>query len=83
MLVLVVGAFTASPSLHQRLHDGNHSDPFCIICALASGQLDVAEITPVVVTACVFLICGFLAAETPLVSLCGFFFSLSRAPPRL
>ncbi len=83
VLVLVLGAFAASPSLHQRLHtDSNHPDHFCIICAFASGQLNVAETTPVVATACVFLICGVLAAETPLVSLFDFSFSPSRAPPR-
>ncbi len=83
VLVLVLGAFAASPSLHQRLHDGNHPDPFCIVCALASGQLNVVETTPVVATACVFLSCGVLTAETPPVSLFDFFFSPSRAPPRL
>lgn len=83
VLVLVLGAFAASPSLHQWLHaDSNHSDHFCIVCALAGGQLSVAETAPVVAAACVFLSCGVLAPETPLVSLFSFFFSLGRAPPR-
>jgi len=84
VLVLVLGAIAASPSLHQRLqNDGNHHDHFCFICALASGQLNVADTSPIVATACVFLICGVLAAEPPLVSRFNFSFSPSRAPPRL
>ncbi len=83
-LVLVLGAFAASPSLHQRLHtDSIHPDHFCIICALAGGQLNVAETTPVAAIACVFLSCGVLAAEARLVSRFDFSFSPSRAPPRL
>jgi hypothetical protein len=83
VLVLVLGAIAASPSLHQRLQaDGSHHDHFCVICALASGQLNVADTTPIVAAACVFLICGVLAAETPLVSRLDFSFSPSRAPPR-
>jgi hypothetical protein len=84
VLVLVLGVFAASPSLHQRLHsDSNQSDHFCIICALASGHLDAPATTPITAAACVFLVCGVLAAETPLVSRFDFSFSPSRAPPRL
>ena len=84
MLVLVLGALAASPSLHQRLHvKSNHPDHFCIICALAGGQLDVAVRAPVDASACVLLIWGVRAAEIPLVSRFGFSFSPSRAPPRL
>jgi hypothetical protein len=83
VLVLALGAFAASPSLHQRLHtDSHHPDHGCIICALARGQLHVADTTPVVATACVFLTCGVLAAATPLVSLLNYSFPPSRAPPR-
>lgn len=84
VLVLVLAAFAATPSLHQRLQsDRNHPDHFCVICALATGQLDVAETAPVVATACVFLICGVRAAEPLPVSLFDYSFSPSRAPPRL
>jgi hypothetical protein len=84
VLVLVLWAFAASPSLHQRFRtDSNHPGHFCIICAFATGQINVAEKAPVVATACVFVICGVLAAETALVSLFDFSFSPSRAPPRL
>jgi hypothetical protein len=83
VLMLALGAFAASPSLHQRLHDSNHPNHFCVICALAGGQLNVAQTTPVVAAACVFLSCGVLAAETPLASRFDFFFSPSRAPPRV
>jgi hypothetical protein len=84
LLVMVLGAIAASPSLHQRLQaDGDHHNHFCIICALASGQLNVADTSPIVATACVFLICGVLASETPLASRFNYFFSPSRAPPRL
>jgi hypothetical protein len=84
LLVLVLGAIAASPSLHQRFQgDSNHHDHNCIICALAAGQLNVADTTPIVAAVCVFLICGVLAAEPPLVSLFSFSFSPSRAPPRL
>jgi len=84
VLVLVLGALAASPSLHQRFHtDSNDPNHFCIIRALASGHLNLGEKTPVVAAACVFLICGVRAAETPLVSLFDFSFSPSRAPPRL
>jgi len=80
VLVLVLWAFAASPSLHQRLHtDSHHPDHFCIIRTLASGHLNVGEKTPVVAAACVFLICGVRAAETPLVSLFDFSSSPSRA----
>jgi hypothetical protein len=82
VLVLVLGALAASPSLHQRLHDSHHPDHFCIICALGGGQLNVAESTPVVATDCVFLSCGVLGAEPRLVSRFDFSFSPSRAPPR-
>jgi hypothetical protein len=84
VLVLVLWVFAASPSLHQRLHaDSNHPDHFCIVRALASGHLNVGEKSPVIAIAGVFLICGVLAAETPLVSLFDYSFSASRAPPRL
>jgi hypothetical protein len=43
----------------------------------------VAETTPVVAAACLFLLCGVLAGEPPPVSLFSFSFSPSRAPPRL
>ena len=81
--MLLLGAFAASPSLHQRLHaDSASPDHFCIIGALARGHLNVADTAPVVAAACVFLICGVLAAGNPLLSVFEFSFSLSRAPPR-
>ena len=84
VLVLALGAFAASPPLHRRLHaDSNRPDHVCVVCALARGQLNVADTTPVVATACVFLICGVLATATPLVSPLNYSFSPSRAPPRL
>ena len=84
VLVLVLCVLAASPSLHQRFRtDSDHSGHFCIVCAFAGGQIDVADKTPVVATACVFVLCGALTAGTPLVSLFDFSFSPSRAPPRL
>ena len=84
VLVLALGAIAASPSLHQRLQvDSHQHDHFCIACALANGQLNVADTAPVVATPCVFVICGVLAPDAPLVSRFDFSFSPSRAPPRL
>lgn len=83
LLVLVLGAFSASPTLHHELHpDSTQPDHFCLITAFANGQLEAAESLPAVAAACVFLLCGTLLPMTPLVSLFHFHFSRSRAPPR-
>ena len=82
-LVLALGAFAVSPSLHQRVHsDSNRSDHFCLICAFASGQVGAAETVLVAAIAAVFLNYGVLLRETPLVSLLDYYFSPNRAPPR-
>jgi hypothetical protein len=84
VLVLVMGAFAVSPSLHQRLHtDCARPDHFCLISAFATGQLSGTETTLAVFTACVFLVCGVFLGETPMASYLDFYFAPNRAPPRL
>jgi H+/Cl- antiporter ClcA len=83
VLVLVLGCFAVSSSLHQRLHtDSDRPDHFCVISAFATGQLRWTETMVVVITACVFLFYGASRGETPLVSYLDFYFSPNRAPPR-
>jgi hypothetical protein len=84
VLVLVLGAFAVSPSLHQRLHTNSaHPYHFCVISAFATGQLNWTETNLVVTAACVFLACGVSLAESPLASYLDFYFSPNRAPPKL
>jgi len=84
MLVLVLGVFAVSPSMHQRLHsDSAHPDHFCIISAFATGQLSWTEINFDVAIACVLLVCGVSLCETPLASYLDLYFSPNRAPPRI
>jgi hypothetical protein len=84
VLVLALGAFAVSPSLHQRLHtDSAHPDHFCVISAFATGQLSWTGTIPVVAATCVFLVCGVLLGDTPLASHLDFYFSPNRGPPRL
>lgn len=83
LLVLVLGAFSASPELHHQLHpDSTQPDHFCLITAFANGQLEAAAALPIVAVACVFLLCGTQVPVTPLVSVFRFRYSPSRAPPR-
>lgn len=83
VLVLALGVLAVSPSLHQRLHpDSSHADHFCAIAAFATGQLSWTETMLVVITVCVFLVCGVSPGETPLASTLDFYFSPNRAPPR-
>ncbi|MGO8675378.1 MAG: hypothetical protein ACLQVX_05865 [Limisphaerales bacterium] len=83
LLMFALGLVAASPSLHQQFQtDSNHPGHFCFICAFAGGQMALGDKTPVVAAVWVFLVCGLLAAETPLASLFDFSSSLSRAPPR-
>jgi len=83
MLVLVLGAFAVSPSLHQRLHtDSAHSDHFCAVSAFATGQLNWTEPNLVAAMACVIMVCGSLLRESPLASHLDLYFSPNRAPPR-
>lgn len=83
-LVLVLGAFAVSPSLHQCLHaDCNHPDHLCAVSAFATGQLGWVETALVVIaTACVFFVRGEFPGETPLASYLDFYFSPNRAPPQ-
>jgi hypothetical protein len=84
VLVLVLGAFAVSPSLHQRLHaDSAHPDHFCVISAFATGQLRWTETNFAVAIACVILVCVIPPRETPLASCLDLYFSPNRAPPRL
>jgi hypothetical protein len=84
MLVLVVGAFAVSPSLHQRLHaDSDHPDHFCLISAFATGQLIGTEIMLVVAISCVILVCDIPLREIVLASYLDYYFSPNRAPPPL
>jgi hypothetical protein len=83
MLMLVLGAFAVSPSLHQRLHaDSAHPDHFCVISAFAKGQLSWTETKLAVAVASVILFCGVPLRETPLTSYLDLYFSPNRAPPR-
>lgn len=83
LLVLVLGAFSASPTLHHQLHpDSTQPDHFCLITAFANGQLEAAEALPAMAAAGVFLVCGTLLPVMPLGSLFRFHYSPSRAPPR-
>jgi hypothetical protein len=82
-LVLLLAVFAASPSLHLRLHaDRSHAERFCVVCALAAGQVGWAGSVPVVVCACVFLVYNVLLRTAPQFSLLDFYSSPSRAPPR-
>jgi len=84
MLVLVLGAFAVSASLHQCLHaDSAHPYHFCAISAFAAGQLSWTETYLAVAIACVILVCGIPLRETTLASYLDLYFSPNRAPPRL
>ncbi len=84
MLVLVLGAFAVSPSLHQCLHaDSAHPDHFCVISAFATGQSSWTETKLAVAIAGVILVCGISLREISLASYLDLYFSPNRAPPRL
>jgi hypothetical protein len=84
VLVLVLGAIAASPSLHHRLHaDSDRLDHSCIISAFANGQLSGTETVLVIITSCVFFACGVALGETTLTSHLDFYSYPNRAPPRL
>lgn len=84
VLVLLLGYFAVSPSLHQRLHtDSNRPDHFCAVIAFAKGQLSGPATISIVVIACGFCISGALPTEAALFSLFDYYFSPNRAPPRL
>jgi hypothetical protein len=81
-LILALGIFAASPSLHLRLHaSGDRSDRLCVVCAFANGQLGWTETIAVAVTACLVLFFSVLLRSAPVVSLFDFYFSPNRAPP--
>ncbi len=52
-LILLLDLCASNPSLHSRLHtDRAHNTGFCVVCALASGQVGWAGTTPVTAIAC-------------------------------
>jgi hypothetical protein len=84
VLVLLLGAFAVSPSLHQRLHtDSANPDHFCAVSAFATGQLTWTAPNLAVAIACAIMVCGSLLRETPWASHLNLYFSPNRAPPRL
>jgi hypothetical protein len=81
-LVLVLGTFAVSPSLHQRVHEeSNRPDGICLVCAFANGQLTGASIIAVAAVACVFLVDVVFLADTTLISYLDFYFLPNRGPP--
>jgi hypothetical protein len=83
-LMLAVGFFAVNPSLHQRLHaESDHGDHFCVVCALASSQLNCAESATIIVVASGIVFFGIFLRENPLVSCLDLYSSPCRAPPRL
>ncbi|HEY3854270.1 MAG TPA: hypothetical protein VGO67_07765 [Verrucomicrobiae bacterium] len=81
-LVLLLELCASDPSLHSRLHtDGNHSSGFCVVCALASGQLGWAGTIPVAAIACVVILYVVALKEISLVSAPDLFSLPTRGPP--
>jgi hypothetical protein len=84
VMVLLLGYFASSPSLHQRVHtDSNRPDHFCAIFAFAKENLSGAAGVSLVAVALVFCFGAFLPYCAPLVSLFDFYLSPNRGPPRL
>ncbi|MGO8697464.1 MAG: hypothetical protein ACLQVY_07075 [Limisphaerales bacterium] len=84
VLILALGIFAASPSLHLRLHaSADHPDRLCVVCAFANGQLGWTETITVAVMACLVLFYSILPKSAPVVSLFDSYFSPNRAPPRV
>jgi hypothetical protein len=82
-LILILGAFAVSPSLHQRVHtDCNGSDSLCVVCAFASGHLIGPCVIAAIAVACVLLTDIVFLPATPLISYLNFYFLPNRAPPR-
>ncbi len=81
VLVLLLGVCAASPSLHLRLHaDRAHAERFCVVCALAAGQLGWAGVAPIAVCACVFLIYNVFAENcSPVLGVGFLLFSKPRS----
>ena len=83
VLLLALGLFAVSPSLHQRVHaDTGHADHLCAVCVFAAGQMNWTAAAPVAALISLFVIYTALPKESPLVSLFNHYYSSNRAPPR-
>lgn len=82
-LVLLLELCASNPSLHSRLHtDGNHgSSGFCVVCALASGQVGWTGTLPVTALACVVILYIASFKEITLISAPDLFSLPTRGPP--
>jgi hypothetical protein len=82
LLLLLLSALAASPTLHQRLHaDSSGPDHNCVITFFAKGQISQAP-AALILTAFVSLVGAIaLLAENLLLPSADYRFSASRAPP--
>ena len=83
-LILLLELCASSPSLHSRLHaDSAHSNTngFCVVCAMASGQLGWTGTIPVTVIGCVVILYIASLKELPLISALDLFSLPTRGPP--
>jgi hypothetical protein len=82
-LILLLELCAASPALHSRLHaDSTHASGFCVVCALASGQLGWTGTIPVTAVACITILYFTSLKEIPLISALDLFSFPTRGPPQ-
>ena len=82
LLLLLLSALSASPTLHQKLHaDAGATDHSCVITLFAKGQITPAPAA--LILAAFVSLAGAIAllAETLLLPSADYRFSASRAPP--
>ncbi len=81
-LILLLGLCAASPALHSRLHaDTSHPNSFCVVCALASGQLGWIGTIPVTAIVCVVILYITSLKEIFPISAPDLFSLPTRGPP--
>jgi hypothetical protein len=81
-LVLLLSFAGASAALHKSIHpDAGAADHQCAITLFTKGQVDAANVAPVLALAVALFTVAVLLAETLFLPSADYRFSASRAPP--
>jgi hypothetical protein len=82
-LLFAFGLVAANGSLHRLLHHERAAGAnFCAVCLLAHGQVELAEVAPVLSASVFFLLCSLLAASAGVPWSIDSLLPPGRAPPR-
>jgi hypothetical protein len=81
-LLFSFGLLAASGPLHRSLHhDRAAGANFCAVCLFAQGQVELADVAPILTASVLFLLCGLLSASAGVPSSVDSLLPPGRAPP--